>query len=419
MTIEVKVPVLPESITEAAVLEWHKKAGDYVAEGENLVDIETEKVTMEVPAVNSGVLQEILQPAGATVTAEQVLGHIDETATATATATAATQPTLTTNSATESSTASGSTVSSEARDPGPAVRHLAAEHGIDLASVAGSGKDGRATKEDLLTLLEQSTKPKATAPPTAVKTPVATFPQTPDLPTLQAGRTERREPMSRLRQTIARRLVEAQHTAAMLTTFNEVNLQAVMDLRKKYKDAFEKQHATRLGFMSFFVKACIEALQRFPAVNASIDGRDRVYHDYYDIGIAVASPRGLVVPVLRDADQKTFADIESGIRNFGDKAKAGTLSLDELSGGTFTITNGGVFGSLVSTPILNPPQSAILGMHKIQARPMAEQGEVVIRPMMYLALTYDHRIIDGSEAVRFLVTVKDSLEDPARLLLHI
>ncbi len=410
MLIEVKVPVLPESITEASVLDWHKNTGDSVLEGENLVDIETEKVTMEVPAVSSGVLLDILQHAGSMVTAEQVLGHIDDTATASASSTAnpATAPAAPTAPA-----------PADVRDPGPAVRHLAAEHDIDLSTVAGSGKDGRAIKEDLLTLLEQSTLPKTTAAPAVIETPASRFPRTADQPTLQAERTERRVTMSRLRQTIARRLVEAQHTAAMLTTFNEVNLQAIMDLRKKYQDTFEKQHGTRLGFMSFFVKACVEALQHFPAVNASIDGRDRVYHDYYDIGIAVASPRGLVVPVLRDADQKTFADIEIGIRNFGDKAKAGTLSLDELSGGTFTITNGGVFGSLLSTPILNPPQSAILGMHKIQARPMAEQGEVVIRAMMYLALTYDHRIIDGSEAVRFLVAVKDSLEDPTRLLLHI
>ncbi len=405
MTIEVKVPVLPESITEAAVLEWHKKAGESVVEGENLVDIETEKVTMEVPAVNSGVLVEILQPAGATVTAEQVLAHIDETAVAAATAT----PTA--------PIATPDTSDGETMDPGPAVRNMAAEHGIDLTTITGTGKDGRATKADLLSVLEQATVSKVAATPVVSATPVTT--PTPDRTTSSTTRSERREPMSRLRQTIARRLVEAQHTAALLTTFNEVNLQAVMDLRSKYKETFEEQHGARLGFMSFFVKACVEALQRFPAVNASVEGRDKVYHDYYDIGIAVASPRGLVVPVLRDCDQKSFSNIENGIRNFGDKAKAGTLSLDELSGGTFTITNGGVFGSLISTPILNPPQSAILGMHKIQPRPMAEGGEVVIRPMMYLALTYDHRIIDGSEAVRFLVTVKDSLEDPARLLLHV
>jgi len=411
MTIEVKVPVLPESITEASVLDWHKNAGDPVEEGENLVDIETEKVTMEVPAVRSGILVTILQPAGATVTAEQILGQIDETART------SNQPEVTADPETSSGATNSTT--DKTPDPGPAVRHLAAEHDINLSSVKGSGKAGRATKEDLLALLKEQTIPRSTATPAVTElkaTPVTPSPSQPDP---QSARTIRREPMSRLRQTIARRLVEAQHTAAMLTTFNEVNLQAVMDLRKKYQDAFEKQHGTRLGFMSFFVKACVEALQRFPAVNASIDGRDRVYHDYYDIGIAVASPRGLVVPVLRDAEQKTFADIESGIRNFGSKAKAGSLSLDELSGGTFTITNGGVFGSLVSTPILNPPQSAILGMHKIQPRPMAEQDQVVIRPMMYLALTYDHRIIDGSEAVRFLVTVKDILEDPARLLLHI
>ena len=411
MSHELKVPVLPESVSEAVVLTWHKKPGDPVKRDENLVDLETEKIVLEVPSPIDGVLTEVLANDGDVVEGEQLLARLEEGATAAATPAAETAA----ESAAEESKAIAS----------PAARKILDEKGIDPADVTGTGKDGRITKADA----EAAVAPSAPAPgpapaPAPAPAPVAeaSAPATPPLPTVTAAsgeRTDRREPMSRLRSTIARRLKEAQNTQAMLTTFNDVNLQAVMDLRKNYKEAFEKKHGARLGFMSFFVKAAVEALRRYPAVNASIDGGDLVYHDYYDVGIAVASPRGLVVPIIRDADQLNMAQVEQTIANYGARAKEGTLGMEELTGGTFTITNGGVFGSMLSTPIVNPPQSAILGMHRIEQRPVAENGEVVIRPMMYLAVTYDHRIIDGSEAVRFLVTIKECLEDPARLLLEV
>jgi 2-oxoglutarate dehydrogenase E2 component (dihydrolipoamide succinyltransferase) len=402
MSVEVKVPILPESVADAIVAVWHVKVGDAVSIDDNLVDIETEKVVLEVPATVDGVIKELRVEEGATVGEQDVIAIIEEGATAEATESKADEPTP--------SEAVAVANTDDADKLSPAVRKMLAENSLDASKIAGSGKNGRLLKEDVQNALNAATKDKSakTAAPAAdVKTP-------------QAGeRNERRVPMTRLRTTIARRLKEAQDTQAMLTTFNDVNMQAVMDLRKQYKELFEKKHGTRLGFMSFFVKAAIEALKRFPAVNASIDGNDIVYHDYYDVGIAASSPRGLVVPVLRDVDQLSFAGIEKNIGQLGQKAKDGKLTMDDLIGGTFTISNGGTFGSMMSTPIVNPPQSAILGMHRIEDRPIAENGEVVIRPMMYLALTYDHRIIDGSESVLFLRTIKECLEDPARLLLEL
>ena len=410
MSIEIKVPPLPESVSEATVVTWHKQPGDAVARDENLVDIETDKVVLEVPAPADGVLGEIKAGEGDTVTADQVLGTIEEEAAGAK----AEKPA-------PSGKASGAAekpASTDEPELSPAVRRLVAENDLDAAKIEGTGPSGRITKEDVLRHLEgQQQAPAKEAPAPARQKPAEPAPAPAPMP---AGeRPERRVPMTRLRQRIAERLVEAQQTAAMLTTFNEVNMQPVMELRKRHKDQFEKIHGARLGFMSFFVKASVEALKRFPAVNASVDGTDIIYHGYYDIGIAVSTERGLVVPVLRDADHQSFAGIESSIVDFGKRAQAGKLSMDELTGGTFSITNGGIFGSLMSTPILNPPQSAILGMHKIQERPMVENGEIVVRPMMYLALSYDHRIIDGREAVSFLVAIKELLEDPARLLLEI
>ena len=404
MSVEVKVPVLPESVAEATLLSWHKGVGDPVRRDENLVDLETEKVVLEVPAPEDGVIKELLKSDGDVVTSDELLAVIEPQQIA-----AAAPP------ATAPAKGNGGTAPAAAEPAGdvklsPAVRKLVAEHELDPAQLQGTGKDGRLTKEDVLKHLATDQQPRPVPPPPAAK-PVAPAPT--------AERTERRETMSRLRATIANRLKDAQDTAAMLTTFNDVNLQAVMELRKKYRDKFEEQHGTRLGMMSFFVKAAIEALRRYPVINAYVDGNDIVYHDYYDIGIAAASRRGLVVPILRDADKKGFVEVELEIAELGSRARAGTLAMEDLMGGTFTITNGGVFGSMLSTPILNPPQSGILGMHRIEQRPVAENGQVVIRPMMYLALTYDHRIIDGAEAVRFLVTVKEMLEDPARLLLQI
>ncbi|MGH1428764.1 MAG: 2-oxoglutarate dehydrogenase complex dihydrolipoyllysine-residue succinyltransferase [Arenicella sp.] len=399
-SIEVNVPVLPESVAEGTLVAWHKAIGDSVAIDDNLVDIETEKVVLEVPSPVNGVLTEIKVEEGNSVEAQQLIAIITEGATA-ATSTAVEQTTSTTSPA-------GSIVAGAAEKSGPAVRKMISETGVDASNIAGTGKDGRLTKSDVA----------AAAAAKPANTPAAKDNIAP--PASPSGeRTERREPMSRIRSTIARRLKDAQNTQAMLTTFNDVDLSAVMDLRKQYKESFEKKHDARLGFMSFFAKASVEALKRFPAVNASIDGGDIVYHDYHDIGIAASSPRGLVVPVLRSVDNMSFADVEKTIADYGQKAKNGKLGLAEMEGGTFTITNGGVFGSMLSTPIVNPPQSAILGMHRIEQRPVAINGEVVIRPMMYLALTYDHRIIDGAEAVRFLVTIKQCLEDPARLLLEV
>jgi len=404
MSIEIKVPVLPESVADAIMMEWHKNPGDSVRRDENLVDIETEKVVLEVPAPVDGVLQEIKHNAGDTVLSQQVIAILEPGEVAATSATAETSPTA---------AAAATETTGDADDRlSPAVRRLVEEHGIDANAITATGPDGRILKEDVLNYFAEQASPKQSAP--------AATPSHPPAPVVSTGaREERREPMSRLRKTIAGRLVDAQQTAALLTTFNEVDLHEVKKLRSDYRDAFEKKYGVRLGFMSFFVKASIEALKRFPAVNAFIDDTDIVYHDYYDIGIAVSSPRGLVVPILRDVDQKGFAQIESDINEFGRKAKDGALTMDELTGGTFTITNGGVFGSMLSTPIINPPQSAILGMHNIQDRPMAINGEVVIRPMMYVALTYDHRIIDGREAVQFLVTIKESLENPARMLLGV
>ena len=411
MATDIKVPTFPESITDGTIVAWRKQPGEAVRQGEIVADVETDKVVFEVPATADGVLTEILAPVGSTVVSAQVIGQL-------AAGAAAAEP------------AKVSAVSAGAAAKGaavmPSARKLMAERGVEPAQVSGSGKGGRVLKEDVLKLIEG--KPAPAAPerkPPAADRPAAAEPRpvppapvpTPSLP--PEGRPEKRVPMTRLRARIAERLVEAQRTAAMLTTFNEVNMAAVNELRERYRERFEKQYGVRLGFMSFFVKACVEALRRFPELNASIDGHDIVYHGFYDIGIAVSSPRGLVVPILRDADQMDMASIETRIREFGQKAKDGKLTLEEITGGTFSITNGGVFGSLLSTPILNPPQSAILGMHKIEERPIAENGVVVVRPMMYLALSYDHRIVDGREAVQFLVTIKDVLEDPARMLMGI
>jgi len=398
---DVRVPTLPESVTDATVLTWHKKPGDPVSRDENLLDLETDKVVLEVPSPIDGVLTEIKAEEGAVVTSDDILAILTEGAVA-ATAPAASEP------AVEAPAESDD-------DPilTPAVRRLVKEMKIDPSQVTGTGKDGRILKSDVMRYLdEQKNQPaeakEAKAAASAAPNDIALGP-----------RDEKRVPMSRLRARVAERLLEAQANAAILTTFNEVDLQNVIELRKKYKDQFEKQHDTRLGFMSFFVKAAVEALKKFPAVNASIDGDEIVYHNYFDIGIAVGSPRGLVVPILRDADQMSFAEIEARIREYGEKARDGSLSYDDLTGGTFTISNGGVYGSMLSTPILNPPQSAILGMHNIVERPVVVNGEIVIRPMMYLALSYDHRIIDGRESVQTLVTIKELLEDPARLMLQV
>lgn len=433
MSIEVRVPTLPESVADATLVSWHKKPGDSVKRDENLVDLETDKVVLEIPAPADGVMGEILRGDGETVTTGDVIASIEEGAggsaaepqqaeSAAESTVAAPKAEAAAESPAETGTATANVVDLDTLSP--AVRRLVNEHNLDAGKITGTGRGGRITKADVLAYLDnQGAAPAPTAPPqpepTPVPAPEAEQPVTPKMAPDQRGRLEQRVPMTRLRTRIAERLVEAQQTAAMLTTFNEVNMQPVMNIRNRYKDKFEKENGVRLGFMSFFVKAVVEALKRFPAVNGSIDGNDIIYHGYYDIGIAVASPRGLVVPILRDADQMSFADIEKTIADFGKRAKEGSLSMDDLSGGTFSITNGGVFGSLMSTPILNPPQSAILGMHKTMDRAMVEGGQIVVRPMMYLALTYDHRIIDGREAVTFLVTVKECLEDSARLLLQI
>ncbi|MGC1854042.1 MAG: 2-oxoglutarate dehydrogenase complex dihydrolipoyllysine-residue succinyltransferase [Candidatus Aquirickettsiella sp.] len=406
MNIEVKVPMLPESVADATVVTWHKKPGEMVKRDDNLVDLETDKVVLEVPAPADGVMGDIVKPAGTVVKAGEILAHLDTDKEASM-KTEKPSPSAATPVAEKTKT-----VDSDAHLAGPAVRRSAAEQGLPLENIQGSGKSGRVTRADVLQ-----------------QTPAPT-PQTPhlssriaDVPASEthssSERLEKRVPMTRLRARIAERLVAAQHNAALLTTFNEINLQKVIELRSIYKDSFEKRHGTRLGFMSFFTKAVIEALKRFPAVNASIDGNDVVYHSYFDIGIAVSTDRGLVVPILRDADRLSFADIEKTIANYGRKAKENQIAIEDMTGGTFTITNGGVFGSLLATPIINPPQSAILGMNKIEERPVAENGQVVIRPMMYVALSYDHRIIDGKESVSFLKTIKELLEDPSRLLIDV
>ncbi len=408
MSIEIKVPPLPESVSDATLVAWHKKIGDNVSRDENLVDLETDKVVLEVPAPTSGTLQEIKIDDGTTVTAGQVLAILAE-----GPATAAAEPEPAAPVAEQAAAvepAADERPSASAHKLSPAVRRLLDEHDLDATIVPGTGKDGRITKADVMSYLK-SHSDEDVAPGDAEPVAAAVAPA--------GARTEQRVPMTRLRAVIAERMVEAQHTAAMLTTFNEVDLTEVMALRKRYREPFEKEHGTKLGFMSFFGKAAVEALKKFPVVNASVEGSDIVYHDYYDIGIAVSSERGLMVPVVRDLDKMSFADVEKTIAELGRKAREGTISMDELTGGTFTITNGGVFGSLLSTPILNPPQSAILGMHTIQERPMVVDGTVAARPMMYIALTYDHRIIDGREAVQFLVSIKQSLEDPGRMLLQV
>jgi 2-oxoglutarate dehydrogenase E2 component (dihydrolipoamide succinyltransferase) len=407
--IEVKVPQLSESVAEATLLTWHKKPGDAVKRDENLVDIETDKVVLETPAPDSGVIVKIIKGDGSTVTSNELIAQIDTEAKAQAAAPAAAPAKSEAKPTVKTETKGGAPAM-------PAAQRLAAEKGVDTGSVSGTGRGGRVTKEDVMQAGAGGAQAKASSTPAAVPQRAPAAPV--DLGAL-GERPEQRVPMSRLRARIAERLVQSQHTAAMLTTFNEVNMQPVMELRKKYQERFEKTHGVKLGFMSFFVKAAVHALKRFPVVNASIDGTDIVYHGYYDIGIAVGSPRGLVVPILRDADQMSLADIEKKIADFGKRAQDGKLAIEELTGGTFSISNGGVFGSMLSTPIINPPQSAILGVHATRDRPVAENGQVVIRPVNYLAMSYDHRIIDGREAVLTLVAIKEALEDPARILLDI
>ncbi|MDO5102710.1 MAG: 2-oxoglutarate dehydrogenase complex dihydrolipoyllysine-residue succinyltransferase [Lautropia sp.] len=419
--IEVKVPQLSESVAEATLLSWHKKVGEAVQRDENLVDIETDKVVLELPAPSAGVLTEIRKGDGATVVADELIAMIDTEAAAGASAPAADAAPAQAPAPTAAAPASAAPAASGTTG-GPAMPSAAkilAEKGIDPSQVAGTGRDARITKGDALgasaaPASQPSSLPGIAAAPALpmAKTPV-------DLNRVLEGRSEQRVPMSRLRQRVAERLLQSQATNAILTTFNEVNMQPVMSLRKKYQERFEKEHGIKLGFMSFFVKAAVHALKKFPVVNASIDGNDIVYHGYFDIGVAVGSPRGLVVPVIRNADQLSFHQIEETIADFGKRAQAGKLSIEELSGGTFSISNGGVFGSMLSTPIINPPQSAILGVHATKERPVVENGQVVIRPINYLAMSYDHRIIDGREAVLFLVAIKDALEDPARLLLDL
>ena len=395
MQVELKVPALPESVTEGTLGDWHKKVGDLVAVDENVVDLETDKVVLEIVAASAGVVESIAYQSGDTVKDGDLLAIINTDVPAS-------------DNIEPDKSEEESPVASKAS---PSVRKMINENDLSAEEIKASGKKGAILKEDVQQHLQQQ-KPAPTSAP-AANTPA------PAQVVSSAGRNDRRVPMSRMRARIAERLKQAQNTAAMLTTFNEVNLKPMMDARAKYKESFEKTHGVKLGMMSFFTKAAVEALKRFPAVNASVDGDDIVYHDYFDIGIAVSSKRGLVVPVLRDADQLGYADIELEIRSMGERAQSGKLGIEELTGGTFSITNGGIFGSMLSTPILNPPQSAILGMHSIQQRPVVIEGEIVARPMMYLALTYDHRIVDGKEAVQFLVTIKNVLEDPTRLLLGV
>ena len=406
MLIEVKVPQLSESVAEATLQKWHKQAGEFVRRDENLVDIETDKVVLETPAPESGVIVKIVKGEGGTVVSNEVIAQIDTKGAATITAAAPKQK----------DKAPVEAPAAKAGIPAmPAAQRLAAEKNVDPAGIPGTGRGGRVTKEDVIRAVEGGAQPAGTA--------AAPVPQRAPAPAADSGapgeRPEQRVPMSRLRARIAERLVQSQHTAAMLTTFNEVNMQPVIELRRKYQERFEKEHGVKLGFMSFFVKAVVHALKKYPVVNASIDGTDIIYHGYYDIGIAVASPRGLVVPILRDAGELTLAEIEKRIADFGKRAQEGKLTIEELTGGTFSISNGGVFGSMLSTPIINPPQSAILGVHATRERPVAENGQVVIRPVNYLALSYDHRIIDGREAVLALVAIKEALEDPARILLDV
>jgi 2-oxoglutarate dehydrogenase E2 component (dihydrolipoamide succinyltransferase) len=431
MSVEIRVPQLPESVADATLVAWRKQPGQAVSRDENLADLETDKVVLEVPAPIGGVLREIKVQTGTSVKSGELLAVIDEGATAPATATppatakaspttakappaAAAPPASNSNAAAAAASSAGRPpAGSGAPRTGPAARRVIEENNLVLGSIAGSAPGGRVTKSDA--------RAAAAATSAAPPVPAATTP-TPPVPSpalARSGRPEQRVPMTRLRARIAERLVQAQSTQALLTTFNEVDLTAVQELRARYKDSFEKKHSVKLGFMSFFVKASVEALKRFPVVNASVENNDIIYHEYFDIGVAVSTERGLMVPVLRDADAMSFADVEKGIANYAARARTGAITLEDLTGGTFSITNGGIFGSLMSTPIVNAPQSAILGMHKIQERPIALNGQIAIRPMMYLAVTYDHRIIDGREAVQFLVTIKDCLEDPGRLLLGV
>ncbi len=407
MKIEVKVPQLPESVAEATLVSWHKKAGDAVRRDENLIDIETDKVVLELPAPGDGVLVEVLKADGATVTSNDVIAVIDTEAKGAAAAPAAAK----TASAPAAASVPAAKAAPAVAEALPAARKMMSEQGLAAADVSGTGRGGRVTKGDVLAAAQPKVAPAAApAPAPAVAAAAAAA---------QGARPEQRVPMSRLRQRVAERLVASQSTAAILTTFNEVNMQPVMDLRNRYKDRFEKEHGVKLGFMGFFVKAAVHALKKYPLVNASLDGADIVYHGYYDIGIAVGSPRGLVVPIIRDAEQLTIAEIEKQIADFGKRAQEGKLGIEELTGGTYTISNGGVFGSMLSTPIINPPQSAILGVHATKERAVVENGQVVVRPMNYLAQSYDHRIIDGREAVLSLVAIKEALEDPARMLLDL
>ncbi len=423
MTTEIRVPQLPESIADATLVAWHKQPGDAIRRDENLADLETDKVVLEVPAPANGVVREIRVPSGAVVTSGQVLALIEEGATAAA----APQPagTAATAAAAKTPPAADSDGGKDAGKLSPSVRRLVEENQLDPSAIPASGRDGRLTKSDVVGFLGK--KPAEAAPRTAgAPSPAAPAAPAPAAraptprPAAPAGaRAEQRVPMTRLRARIAQRLLEAQSTQALLTTFNEVDLTATQELRARYKERFEKEHGVKLGFMSFFVKASIEALKKFPVLNASVDGSDMIYHEYYDIGVAVSTDRGLIVPIVRDADAKSFAVIEKEVADYARRAREGSLAIEDLTGGTFTITNGGVFGSLMSTPIVNAPQSAILGMHKIQERPMVLGGQITARPMMYLAVTYDHRIIDGREAVQFLVAIKEALEDPGRMLLGI
>jgi 2-oxoglutarate dehydrogenase E2 component (dihydrolipoamide succinyltransferase) len=424
MRIEVKVPQLPESVAEATLVNWHKKPGEAVKRDENLIDIETDKVVLELPAPGDGVLTEITRPDGSTVTSNDVIAVIETNGKGAAKPAAAAAPATT--AAAASAPAAGSTPAAKTGDGAtalPAARKMMADENVDPATVTGTGRGGRVTKGDVVAAIgARGEAPAAPAPAAqpAARAPAAAKPAViaPARAT-QGARPEQRDPMSLLRARIAERLVESQSTAAILTTFNEVNMQPVIDLRNRYKERFEKEHGVKLGFMGFFVKAAVHALKKFPLVNASIDGSDIVYHGYYDIGIAVGSPRGLVVPIIRDADQLSIAEIEKQIGDYGKRAQEGKLTVEELTGGTYTISNGGVFGSMLSTPIINPPQSAILGVHATRERPVVENGQVVVRPINFLAQSYDHRIIDGREAVLSLVAIKEALEDPARMLLDL
>ncbi len=418
MRVEVKVPQLPESVAEATLVSWHKQAGQAVKRDENLIDIETDKVVLELPAPGDGVLVEVLKGNGSTVASNEVIAILDTEAKADAGTPVAAAPPSVAAAATATATAAKAVASGEGAVALPAARKMMAERGLATDDVAGTGRGGRVTKGDVLAAAEAKAQ---AAPVPAPAAPAAPTPRAPAvaMPASLGNRPEQRVPMSRLRQRVAERLVQSQSTAAILTTFNEVNMQPVIELRNRYKDRFEKEHGVKLGFMGFFVKAAVHALKKYPLVNASIDGNDIVYHGYYDVGIAVGSPRGLVVPIVRDADQLSLAEIEKAIADFGKRAQEGKLTVEELTGGTYTISNGGVFGSMLSTPIINPPQSAILGVHATKDRAVVENGQVVVRPMNYLAQSYDHRIIDGREAVLSLVAIKEALEDPARLLLDL